>query len=258
MKYYLTILHGVLILSIGPEIYAQGSFGLKTKFPQGITIEYGTGNFADTDEYISKEKYSGTLPYFNVGWTNQHDNYIYQVGFEYRQSSEVENYNVSADILQFSLNQQFLYKLPKFSLFQKDVYIFLGPSIELFLFYNEQNIAVSGFDYAQSFASLFSLGLSSEIFYPLWDNINIESALNFSVLSLGFRMVDDEETNESPAKLLTLFSGINASFSLGARYFILDNFSMKASYLLNVTRISEWDPLLSASDNLIFSLTYGF
>ena len=31
----------------------------------------------------------------------------------------------------------------------------MGPTVELFIFSNEQNIAVDGFDYTQSFAGLF-------------------------------------------------------------------------------------------------------
>ena len=158
----------------------------------------------------------------------------------------------------FLSNQGFLYSLPEFSLFSKDAYTFLGPSTELFFYYNKQNIAVAGFDYAQSFAALFSLGISSELIYPLWSNFNVESSLSFNVLSLGLRIVDDEETDASPAKPLTLLSGLNASFRLGARYYLFENLSLKASYLLNVARISAWEPLLSASDNLILTFTYGF
>ncbi len=155
------------------NLFTQGLPKLKTNIPAGISLEYGVGNYANTDKYISREKYSGILPYTKVGWINQHNNYIYNLGFEYRQSSMVENYNVSADITQFSLNQGFLYKLPKFSLFQRDVYTYLGPSIELFVFDNKQNIAVSGFDYAHSFATLFSLGFNSEFYYPISNNFNL-------------------------------------------------------------------------------------
>jgi len=258
MKFIISILLGFFILSINMEMHAQDSLMKKTVFPPGITLEYGIGNYAVTDEYISKEKYSGTLPFYNIVWTNQHEDYVYKLGFEYRYSSEVKNYNVSTNIYQFSLNQGFLYSLPKFSLFKKDVYIYLGPSTELFFYYNNQNIAVSGFDYAQSFAALFSLGISSEFFYPISSKLTIESSLGFSVLSFGFRMVDSEEEDVSPAKLLTLFAGINASFRVGARYYLSHNFSLKAAYLFNFTRISAWAPLLAASDNLIFTLTYGF
>lgn len=258
MNYLKSFLVLLIVLSTNHIILAQDSLIYKTNFPEGITLEYGFGDFAVTDEFISKEKYSGTLPYYKVGWANQHESYIYHLGFEYRFSSDIKNYNVSADVYQFSLNQGFLYSLPEFSLFSKDVYTFLGPSTELFFYYNKQNIAVAGFDYAQSFAALFSLGISSELIYPLWSNFNVESSLSFSILSLGLRMVDDEETDASPAKPLTLFSGLNASFRLGARYYLFDNLSVKAAYLFHLTRISSWELLLSASDNLVLTLTYGF
>ena len=176
----------------------------------------------------------------------------------YRNSSEIKNNNVSADVHQFTLNQGFSYALPKFTMFDKDAYVFLGPSVELFFYFNKQNIAVSGFDYAQSFASLISGGINSQIFYKLFDKLNIEGTLDFSILSFGFRMVDEEETDESPVKFLTLISANNIVFALGPRYYLMDNLSIKAAYLFHFTRIDSWEPLLSASDNVVFTLTYGF
>jgi hypothetical protein len=143
-------------------------------------------------------------------------------------------------------------------MFNKDAYLYLGPSTELFVYYNKQNIAVSGFDYAQSLALLISAGVNSQLFYKLWHDFNIEGSFNFNVLSLGFRMVDMEEDDESPAKILTLISANNVVFTLGPRYYLLDNLSIKAAYLFHLTRISSWEPLMSASDNIVFTLTYGF
>jgi len=251
----LNFLSGILIAG---SLFGQDSLIYQSIFTTGISAEYGLGSYSVRDEYISKEKYQGTLPYLKVNWARSHNNYVYQLYLEYRSSSKIKNYNVAADIYQFSLNQAFLYSLPKMSLFTRGVFIFLGPATELYFYYNDQNIAVSGFDYAQSFASLFSLGLNSEFIYPLEYGFQVEGFLKLSVLSLGFRMVDSEEDEESPVKLLTLLSGTNASFGLGVRYYLIDNLSMKLSYRLHVTRISSWDPLISASDNLIVTLTYGF
>jgi hypothetical protein len=253
--YFLSL---TLILSFRGNLLGQDSTNQKTIFPEGVTVEYGLGDYAVTDEYISKEKYSGSLPYYRIKWANQHTNYVYHLSLNYQYSSEIKNYNVSTDIHQFTLNQGFLYPLSTFTLFNKDAYLYLGPSSELFFYYNNQNIAVSGFDYAQSIALLVSLNASSEFFYKLWDNFNIESSLGFSFLSLGFRMVDSEEEDVSPVKILTLFSGTNLVFKLGPRYYLFDNLSLKAAYLFQLTRISSWEPLLAASDNVIFTLTYGF
>ncbi len=253
--YFLSL---IILLSLPGIILGQDSSKQESIYPTGITAEYGFGDYAVTDEYISKEKYSGSLPYYKILWANHHENYVYHLSLNYQYSSEIKNNNVSTDIHQFTLNQGFLYPLPKFTMFNKDAYLYLGPSTELFVFYNKQNIAVAGFDYAQSFAILVSLGASSKLFYKLWKNFNLEGSLDFSLLSLGFRMIDNEEEDVSPVKILTLISGTNLVFSLGPRFHLFDNLSLKAAYLFQLTRIDSWEPLLSAGDNVTFTLTYGF
>ncbi len=246
------------ILICVANLPGQDSLDCKRTFPSGITIEYGFGNYSLKDEYISKEKYSGTLPYYSIGWARHHETYVYRLDMSYRNSNNIKNYNVTTNITQFTLNQGFLYTLRNISIFQKNLYLWLGPSTEFFFFYNDQNIAVSGFDYAQSLAGLFSIGLNINGIYPLRYHLQLESCLRLTVLSLGFRRVDNEEDDQSAVKLLTLFSGLNSSFDLGVRYYLLDRLSVKLSYKFELTRISAWDPLLSASDNLIFGLTYSF
>lgn len=258
MKKVFVILGGLIFLLSNSILFALNSSSDSVKFPKGLSISYGIGSYAHTDEYISKEKYSGALPNYTAGFTKQHEKYIYHVEIGFRSASHIKNYNVSAEVIHFSLNQNFLYPLPEFLMFSKSVHAYLGPSTEIFVYTNKQNIAVSGFDYAQSFAALLSLGMRSDVIYPLTDKFSIESSLEFNVLSLGLRMVDTEETDESPAKPLTLFSGLHGIFSTGLRYYLLDNLSMKASYLFAVTKISAWNPLQLASDNLILTVTYGF
>ena len=257
MKTEFIIISLTILLFAGNSV-AQDSLSHRDVFPRGISVEYGLGNYSVRDEYISKEKYSGTLPSFKASWSRFHNKYGYYLSLEYGSSSTIKNYNVSTDIYQFALNQGFLYPLPAMSLLARDVYAFLGPSSELYFFYNKQNIAVSGFDYAQSFAALFSIGLNSEFIFPIRKNLQAEGALGLSMLSLGFRMVDSEEEDVSPVKLLTVLSGTNASFGLGIRYNLINNFSLKLGYKLHLTRISSWDPLLSVSDNLIVTVAYKF
>jgi hypothetical protein len=257
-KKYFYFLSLILILWCPGNLLGQDSSNHQSIFPEGISLEYGIGSYAVTDEYISKEKYSGSLPYYSITWANQHSNYVYHLKIDFSNSNEIKNYNVSADIYQFTLNQGFSYALTEFTMFDKDAYLYLGPTTELFFYYNKQNIAVSGFDYAQSFALLISAGINSQLFYKLWNDFNIEGTLDFNVFSLGFRMVDEEETDESPAKILTLITANNIVFTLGPRYYLFNNLSVKASYLFHLTRISSWETLLSASDNVVFTLTYGF
>jgi hypothetical protein len=253
-KTVLIILATMLLSTVHSS--AQDTLINQKFFPKGITLKYGFGSYAVKDEYISNEKYSGTLSYTAFSWTREHSKTVYRLEMAYRNSKEINNHNVSADIIQFTLNQGFLYPLKKMSLFKKDLYAWLGPSTDLFFYYNKPDIAVSGFDYAESFAGLISLGLNTDIIYPLNRHFQLESALRFTVISFGLRMVDYEETDESPAKLLTLFKGLNSLFNLGVRYTFLNRLSLKIAYQFEMIRISAWEPLHSASDNVVFCLTF--
>ena len=247
----------VILISMGVSS-AQDSLGWHSIYPAGIMFEYGVGNYSVKDEYISKEKYAGTLPNYSVGWARKHDTYIYHLDLSYRNSDRIKNNTITTEIIQFALNQGFLYSLNKISLFQKDLYLWLGPATELFFFSNDQNIAVSGFDYAQSYAGLLSVGLNAEGIYPVNEAWVFESAVRLTVLSLGLHMVDNDEDDQSSVKFLTLFSGLNASFELGTRYYLWESLSIKLAYRFELTRITAWEPLLAASDNVMIGLTCGF
>ncbi len=151
-----------------------------------------------------------------------------------------------------------MYPLSEKTIFGKKMFLFWGPASEFYVYYNKPNIAVSGFDYAQSFAALLSLGGSVETFVPLNDNLRVEGTLKLALLSLGLRMVDSEEEDVSPAKLLTVFAGTHGSFRLGFRYRLFSNLSVRAVYGLELTRIRAWNPLLAVSDNVIATLSYEY
>jgi hypothetical protein len=258
MKTQIKILLTALTLLYLGHASGQDSISHGNFYPNGISVEYGLGRYSLKDNYISDEKYSGTMPYFSLGWARKHNKYAYRLELEYRNSNEIKNFNVSTNITQFALNQGFLYPLEERKLFNKELNLYLGPTTELFFFYNEPNIAVDGFDYAQSYAALFSLGIDFTGIYQLHSKFLVESSIGMSALSLGFRMVDSEEDDQSPVKLLTLFSGLNSSFNLGIRYYVFDRLSIKAGYKFELCRINEWNPMISVSDNLLIGLTCHF
>jgi hypothetical protein len=248
---------GLLLVAPAAASSPEDSLSHRAVFPAGISVEYGLGAYSVRDEYISREKYSGTLPTIGVQWTRRHRTYCYHLNLNYRHSKDIDNYNVSTSIYQFTLHQGFLYPLSRGSLFSRDLFVFLGPSTDLHFFSNEPQIAVTGFDYAQSYAALLSLGLHTRVIVPLGRGFQTEGQLGFGVLSLGMRMVDDEEEDVSPVKPLTAFAGTNLLFRLGVRYHLFGAVSLKGSYALQMTRISAWEPLLAVSDNLIVTVTYG-
>jgi len=252
---YLT---AMVICIITGRLSGQESDSSEFKFPAGVGVEYGIGNIAVTDEYISKEKYSGTMPFFTFYWSRMHETYGYRLQFMFRSSDDIRNNNVSTEIVEGALRNSYLYPLKPVNVFGKRTFLFLGPVSEFYFYYNQPKIAVSGFDYAQSFAALLSLGGCIESYFLLSENFSVESDFNISLLSLGLRMVDSEEEDVSPAKLLTAFAGFNGSFRLGLRYRLFTSLSVRLAYGLQLTRISSWTPLLAVSDNLIATLSYEY
>lgn len=226
-------------------------------YPSGISANIGIGYFAIRDNYISEQKYSGKLPCYSISWARKHAKYVYILELAYK-SAEIKNNNVTSNITQFTLNQGFIYPLVKTDIFKKDLSLWLGPYTEIYYTNNNPDFAISGFEYTQSYAELLSLGINAVAIYSILPKLNMESSIRITALSLGIRTVDMEEDDTSPVKLLTLFSGLNSSFDLGVRYYFFDHLSAACKYKFECTHISSWEPLLSASDNIVIGVMYNF
>ena len=80
--------HFCLLLMVSLSVFIGNLLGQDTLnqrhiFPEGISLEYGIGSYAVTDEYISKEKYSGSHPSYSITWANQHSNYVYHLKIDF-------------------------------------------------------------------------------------------------------------------------------------------------------------------------------
>jgi hypothetical protein len=230
-------------------------------FPQGINIDYGLGHFSVKDDFFSRERYSGTLPYFTIGWSRFHDEQGIQLCLNYRSSSEIKNNQFPADVVQFSFELDYLYSAGTFSLCSQNVHAYLGPSVEFFTYYNRQHFASDGIFLDFSFATLLSLGVHPMFVVPLRDRLQLESSMQINAFSVVVRMpqilkVDPLSNDESRLKLLTPFSGLNARMNVGARYYLFKTLSLKLRYEFHVTRLTSWEYLLSASDDVIATVNY--
>ena len=252
----------ILILMMASSLSGQNDQDRQTIFPRGIAIDYGLGSYSVRDEYISKEKYSGALPYFTASWSRFQEKGGYCLGLEFRSSDEIKNFNINTQIIQFALYRDYLYCVGKFSLFSKHVYAFLGPTPEFYFYYNQPNISRNGLYLNLSFAALLSLGCNGQFIMPLRQDLQAEGSFRISLLSVGLRMVElvdrDVGTDQPPLKFLTPFSGLNSTVNLGLRYYLLRSFSLKLAYKVQILRITPWDELISASDNLTASVSYHF
>ncbi len=249
---------GVLAVVAGQGALAQDPAAGRSVFPTGLSVDAGVGTLALRDEFISRERYTGTLPSLGVTWSRFHGGPAFAISFDYERSNAIRNFNVSATVTQFSLHQRLQYPLGRFRLLAWDAYAFLGPSAELFLLFNEQHVAVANPNFDASGAGLISLGLDSRVMAPLGRGFQAEFTMRVAVLSLGLRMVDTEQDDVSPIKLLTPLSGLHGRVGLGVRYRLSAHLSVLAAGRLHVLRINSWDPLTSVHDALALGLTAGW
>ena len=160
MKISIKFLLVLVILIYIKDSIGQDSTNHKILFPKGITIAYGLGNYAVRDEYVSQEKYSGTLPYFRIEWSRFHNKYGFRQKLEYRNSSEINNNNISANVTQFSFYMDYLYPAGKFELFSMPVFTYLGPSANLFFYLNNPGYMEGSIHLNYSFVLMFNCSKS--------------------------------------------------------------------------------------------------
>ena len=247
-------------LIIISQASAQDKEKYKTVVPSGIFVGYSLGSYSVKDEYISKEKYSGTLPCFNVGWVRFHDKKGYRLEFEYRNSSNISNNNISAKVGQFTFNQDFIYSIGKFSIFSKNIYAYLGPSVQFFYYDINYNFASPGtFISPKTFGLMGSLGINTHYIYHPYDKLIVESFLRLNLISFSVKENDEQKYgDESNPTLVSVLTATKLDFTLSVRYYLVDHVSISLGYRFDFSRIDKWDPYIAASNNFFTSLNYEF
>jgi len=248
----------VSIFLLGPSSgFSQESGAHPGLYASGISFAGGVGGYSVRDEYISEETYSGTLPYVEVSWTRFREDRGFKLGLGFRAGGEVRNHTLSSTITGASLDLEYFYRAADFTILDRPATLYLGPSAGFTAYTSDQNIASNGLDLAISFAALMSIGGTSGIIIPVSQRFLFQSALRADLLSFGLRIVDLVESDESPVKVLTALNGTDATARIGFRYDLHRRLSVGVGYEAQVMRISSWDYLGIASDNLVFSLTFG-
>lgn len=234
----------------------------KENFPRSISFSYGIGSFAVKDHFFSYQKYTGSMPTISLEWMQPHDRYGYRMGFEYLQSDDIQNHTISATVTQFSFYQDFLYSLGKFSLFKKDVYAYLGPSVDYYFYYNQQKFAGTGIYFDFSFLTTIAAAADVYLNMPIGKRWNLETNLRLNILSLGLQMpeimLDVGEEAGTTIKLLTPFNGLKTNFDIGSRFLIVKWLSVRLVYRLEITNITIRKQVSTVSDNLIGTLVIQF
>ena len=256
MNKYLFNTFAILLLLI-PPITAQELSSLKEYFGNGLTINSGINFLAVKDEFISKERYTGHSPSFLLDWTRISDSSGFHLSFGVISSAKINNYNISADITEASLNLSYVYPIGDIKIFNLNSRLFLGPAPELFFHFRTQDIARGAIIDAYSAAFLFSAGVRLDVIMPVNNKWLVEGNIYSSLLSLGGKFIDPRDNNTSMMKILTAFTGVSSYLNLAVRYHLIKNISLKAGYKFSFIRLSAWDYFILAKDDFNLSLTYS-
>lgn len=218
------------------------------------------GLYSVKDEYISTEKYSGTLPYVNLEWVWFHHKGAYRLEFEYQNSSNISNNNISARVMQLVFNQDFIYPVGRFQLFSKSVYAYLGPSAQFFFYDIDYNFAQPGtFISPNTFGIIGSLGANSEFICPVNKKLRIEGLLRSNLISFSGKKIDEYKYTDDPSPtLLSVITATKIDCDISVRYHFAKRISTSVGYEFDLLRIHKWDPYIAAGNSLIISMNYTF
>jgi hypothetical protein len=259
MKTKRTVILLNTVFFIAIQLHGQDTTDFKTLFTSGISAGYGLGIYSVKDEFISDQKYSGTLPYFNIQWVRFHHHNGYRLQFEYRISDNIKNNNISAEAKQFTFNQDFIYPVGRFTMLSKKMYIFLGPSLQYFYYDINYNFVKPGtFIKSKTFGSIGSFGVNAAFVYQIDTKLTIDGFLRSNLFSVAGKIIDEEVFEETSPRFFTFFTATKFDFELCVRYDLFQKISVSPRYKFDLSRINKWDNYIAASDNLIISINYHF
>jgi len=245
-------------ISIFTQLYAQTTFPISEFFTSGISVKAGVGYHTVKDEFISKEKYSGFSPMFLLDWSKYHETYGFDLYMEILSSAKIKNYSMPAKLTEFSLGINYLYSIGSSELLGKKIYLFLGPTPEVFFFFRDQNLAQGGetvFD-AYSVTGMFSAGINFSALLPINNQWQLEGHMQSNVIAFGGKLKDFKNSSNSFVKFLTPFNEQRFIFDISANYKLTRSIQIKTGYRFNMTRITAWDYLISTGDNLTASVSF--
>jgi hypothetical protein len=244
----------VIILAVwlmGTSLFAQKE---RFKNPLGLSVEYGFGSTAIVDEFISKERYSGNLPYIGFWYGRQHEKSAYQVGLTYQKNESLKNYTITAGFSRVSLNYDLWYPVKHFQIFNQPSVFSLGPSIEYFEYEFSSNFISNH----RSFSELImaSLGMNFLLDYQLSDKFSAGLFLRTNILGVSAKTHDNDRYEDMDTMFLGLIVANNLNADLLVKYRIWKFLSAGLKYKAQYTRSTSWDPSKNFTNTLAPFLTF--
>lgn len=221
----------------------------------GLIVEYGIGSSAITDEYISNERYTGTMPYIGFWYGRMKPTRGYQLGLTYQDGDDFENYSIRAEFSRVSLNFDQYYRMDQFQLFGKEAAWYFGPSVEYF----EYELINRFSSNHKSFSELImvSMGINALLEWKFAKNFTAAVFLRSNVIGVNHKLHDESKYPDENSKLQTLFTANNLNGDLYVRYQPLRRLSIGLKGKAQYTRSTGWDKSISFTNSiLLFAIVH--
>ena len=233
MKNYLTI---ILMIVLGMPVISQESFPLNRL---GLNVEYGIGRVALNDEYISAERYTGSLQYIGVWYGRLIDRKGWQLGITNQDGSDLTNHAIRAEFSRVSLNFDQFFQMKAFNLLAKPASWYFGPSVEYF----EYELINQFSSNHKVFSELImvSMGINAMLEWELSNKLTLSAFVRSNVIGVNAKTHDERRHKDQNSILQTLVKANNLNGDLVVRYRMIKRISIGLKGKAQYTRSTGWE-----------------
>lgn len=224
--------------------------------PLGLSVEYGIGSSAIKDEYVSQERYTGSMNYIGFWYGRMNDQKGFQLGLTNQQGDDFKNYAIRADFSRVSLNFDQFFSIKEFKIFSKPSTWYFGPSVEYFE-YELINRFSSNHKVFSEYI-MVSMGINTFIDWNISEKFITTVFLRSNVVSVNHKLHDEQKYPEQEAKLQTFFVSNNINGDLFLRYKILKRISLGLKLKGQYTRSTGWDKSVSYTNSILLFVIVHF
>lgn len=233
MKSYLTI---ILIIVIGLPVSSQESIPLNRL---GLNVEYGISGVALKDQYISKERYTGSLQTIGIWYGRLTDRRGWQLGMTNQQGSDLKNHAIRAEFERVSLNFDQFFQMKTFNLLAKPASWYFGPSVEYFEY--ELINRFSSIHKAYSELIMVSMGINAMLEWELTGKLTLSAFVRGNVIGVNAKTHDEQRHTDQNSILQTFIKANNLNGDLFIRYRVIKRISLGLKGKAQYTRSTGWE-----------------
>ncbi len=233
------------ILGLGVLFISVTMRGQDTSDNRFASIDFSTGftQYGNTDEYISKTRYSGSFFPVSINWNRFREGKGFHIGLEVADFSDLENSdipNLSASVLDFRLPINHYYRVSSLNLFNREGQLYIGPGYGIHAYERKQNVAQGGRleQKVSSFILQFPLRINARLYLPLnekWDVIG-ETSLSLVTASLRSDLSD-----EFDAQVLAFNKNFEGLLYLTLNYAVMERLDIFIAVKNRLIRIPGMD-----------------